>query len=243
MPNHSHIYMHEAETYELLVSKQPTLDGCVNEIRPFAGLDIVDLGAGTGRLSAALAPQAKSLVALDASQSMLDVTARKLTQAGLTRWTTAVADHRSLPLPDDSADLIVAGWTICYLASRNVPDWERNVRDIIREMKRVLRSDGTAIIFETLGTGTKTPRAPDFLESYYRLLTDVYGFSHKSIRLDYEFDDIRQAERLAAFFFGDELRAQVRKNGWTKLPECAGVWWLQQEKRPPAKEGRLSVSL
>jgi ubiquinone/menaquinone biosynthesis C-methylase UbiE len=226
LPDHSNIYLEKAQQYELLISKQPGLAHVIGEIKNFDGLDVVDLGAGTGRLAAALAPRAKSIVALDASRAMLDIAARKLAQTGLTSWRTEAADHRKLPLERHSADLVVSGWSLCYLTNTNVPEWERNLNEIIGEIKRVLRPGGTVVILETLGTGTDAPDAPDFLRGYYSALTDVYGFSHKWIRTDYEFEHIGQAVELAEFFFGAELAERVKANHWVRLPECAGIWWL-----------------
>jgi ubiquinone/menaquinone biosynthesis C-methylase UbiE len=78
MPNHDEIYEKEAEQYELLISREDyngNIGKAVNQIRSMNGLDIVDLGAGTGKLSCMLAPVAKSVTVLDASQAMLNVTA------------------------------------------------------------------------------------------------------------------------------------------------------------------------
>jgi ubiquinone/menaquinone biosynthesis C-methylase UbiE len=130
-------------------------------------------------------------------------------------------------LADHSADLIVSGWSICYLCSTNVQGWEQNLRDVIAECKRVLRANGTILIFETLGTGYESPHAPDFLRSYYSALVNRYGFHHQWIRTDYAFDSVQQAEELTRFFFGYELADNVVKNNLVRLPECAGVWWLQ----------------
>lgn len=227
MPDHTNIYEREAAKYHELIAKQPDLRECMEELRPLNGLDIVDMGAGTGRLSTELAPQAKSIFALDASEAMLRITADRLTAMGLTNWTIAVADHRKLPLPDHSADLIVSGWSICYLCSTDVQDWEQNLQDVIEECKRVLRVNGTIIIFETLGTGYESPDAPDFLRGYYSALIERYGFTHQWIRTDYTFDSVQQAEELTRFFFGDELANRVVREELVRLPECAGVWWLQ----------------
>lgn len=227
MPDHAHIYKEEADRYHQLIAKQADLGACIEEIRPFSGLDIVDLGAGTGRLTASLAGKAKSIIALDAAEAMLSITADRLSQAGHTNWTTKAADHRKLPLEDQSADLIVSGWSICYLTSTELPNWKQSLAEVIGEMKRVLRSDGTVIIFETLGTGFEVPTPPGFLTAYYASLVQDYGFSHKWIRMDYTFDSVEQAEQLTRFFFGDELANQVAQQQLVQLPECAGVWWLQ----------------
>lgn len=226
MPNHEQIYKNQAEQYDRMISRQPRLLDVIEEITTIHGRDVIDLGAGSGRLTSVLAPHAKSLLALDASAAMLEVNAQQLAEAGHTNWQTKVADHRELPVDDNSADVIVAGWTVCYLTSSEVPDNERNLEQIIQEMKRVLRPGGTIVIMETMGTGYETPHPPAFLTQYYSLLEKKYGFSHKWIRLDYQFADLDEAERLARFFFGDELADRVVAEKLETLPECAGIWWL-----------------
>ncbi|MFF0830077.1 class I SAM-dependent methyltransferase [Brevibacillus sp. NPDC003359] len=226
MPNHEQIYKNQSEQYDLMISRQPSLLAVIEEITPIKGLDVIDLGAGSGRLTSVLAPHAKSILALDASAAMLEVNAQQLTQSGLTNWKTSVADHREIPADDHSADVIVAGWTVCYLTSSAVPNNEHNLEKIILEMKRVLRPGGTIVIMETMGTGYETPHPPEFLTQYYSLLENKYGFSHKWIRLDYRFVDWEEAERQARFFFGDELADRVALEKLVTLPECAGVWWL-----------------
>ncbi len=226
MPNHEQIYTNQAEQYNLMISRQPSLLAIIEEITPIKGQDVIDLGAGSGRLTSVLAPHAKSILALDASAAMLEVNAQQLTQAGLSNWKTSVADHRNIPADDNSADVIVAGWTVCYLTSSEVPNYKLNLEKIILEMKRVLRPGGTIVIMETMGTGYETPHPPEFLTQYYSLLENSYGFSHKWIRLDYRFADLEEAERQARFFFGDKLADRVVVEKLVTLPECAGVWWL-----------------
>ncbi|MFC4598275.1 class I SAM-dependent methyltransferase [Cohnella hongkongensis] len=227
MPNHDAIYREEAEQYHEMIARQPNLLPVIEEIVPVRGLDIVDMGAGTGRLSAVLAPLAKSLISLDASEAMLRVTEHRLRATGLANWSVRVADHRELPVPDGSADLVVSGWSVCYLTAADVPGWERNLERIIAEIKRALRPGGAVVLFETMGTGCESPAPPALLQPYYRKLTSDYGFSYRWIRTDYEFDDAAQAERLARFFFGDELGDRVAADRLARLPECAGVWWLK----------------
>ncbi|MCC8434311.1 class I SAM-dependent methyltransferase [Brevibacillus sp. M2.1A] len=227
MPNHEQIYKTQAEQYNLMISRQPSLLAVIEEITPIKGQDVIDLGAGSGRLTSVLAPHANSILALDASASMLEVNTQQLTQAGLSNWKTSVADHRNIPADDNSADVIVAGWTVCYLTSSEVPNNELNLEKIILEMKRVLRPGGTIVIMETMGTGYETPHPPEFLTQYYSLLESKYVFSHKWIRLDYRFANLEEAERLARFFFGDELADKVVVEKLVTLPECAGIWWLE----------------
>ncbi|MCP1311215.1 class I SAM-dependent methyltransferase [Paenibacillus tyrfis] len=225
MPNHDQIYAEQAGRYHRLISKQPELAHIVQSIKPFADLDIVDLGAGSGRLSSVLIGQARSLTATDASAAMLNVLKERIAETDRPRLRTVVADHRELPLPDASADLIVSGWSLGYLANSNDPIWLSNLERILLEINRVLRPGGTVIIFETMGTGFETPNPPDFLLNYYAALERQYGFTHQWIRSDYTFESLSEAEELTRFFFGDELASQVVANSWTTVPECAGIWF------------------
>jgi ubiquinone/menaquinone biosynthesis C-methylase UbiE len=229
MPNHAEIYRSKAEKYEQLILREDYLCNIkltLSEICSFTNCDAIDMGAGTGRLTCMFAPMLKSITAYDLSQTMLDVTANKLRTAGLTNWTTQVADHRSLPIENNSVDIIMAGWSICYLGEKNVPDWQDNIKSVLSEMKRVVKQNGTLIILETLGTGTEKPEPLDSLVGYFRLLEE-FGFSHKMIRTDYQFVSIEEAQDLIKFFFGDELANKIQKSGLTILPECTGVWWLK----------------
>lgn len=225
MPNHDEIYAKQAEMYERMISRQPSLAEVIREIRSYRDLDVADLGAGSGRLSCVIGGETKSLICTDSSQAMLDVLAEKMSALQHNHWTTVEADHRNLPLATASVDLVVSGWSVCYLASSNSPEWRGNLDQVMSEIRRVLRPGGTVIIFETMGTGTELPDPPDFLTEYYRVLEQEYGFEHRWIRLDYDFPSVEEAEELAGFFFGDEMAAKVKNNRWKTVPECAGIWW------------------
>lgn len=120
-----------------------------------------------------------SIAAFDISQAMLDVPVKKLQKLGCTHWRVEVADHRSIPVPDQVADIVVSGWSIFYLGKSNITNWESNIDKVISEIKRVLRPHGTIILFETLGIGNATPEPPNILTGHYRRLEEYYGFKHQ----------------------------------------------------------------
>ncbi|CAM4429041.1 class I SAM-dependent methyltransferase [Paenibacillus tarimensis] len=227
MPDHTEIYQAKAETYDLLISRQPGLLGVIEEVCAVEGKDVVDLGAGTGRLTLPIARKARSVLALDASAEMLRVAGRKLEQAGLTNWRAKVSDHKRIETEANSADLLVSGWSICYTASSNQLEWEKDLGKVMEEIERVLRPGGTAVIFETMGTGVEQPHPPDFLLPYYEWLEQQYGFHHRWLRTDYQFDSVEEAVWLTEFFFGRELAGRVEQGRLTVLPECAGMWWRE----------------
>jgi ubiquinone/menaquinone biosynthesis C-methylase UbiE len=223
------IYQTDADRYEALVSRedyQENIMRTLEEIISPDGLDIIDLGAGTGRLTLMLAPHARSIRAFDASAEMLRVCREKLLASGLSNWGADVADHRQLPTPDNSADLVVSGWSVAYLCSWHPETWRNELEKWRFEMKRVLRPGSFIVLFESLGTGNESPIKLEHLKDYYPCL-DEAGFQNKWVRTDYKFESIEEAENLSRFFFGDELGDKVLKNQWLVLPECTGVWWAK----------------
>jgi ubiquinone/menaquinone biosynthesis C-methylase UbiE len=229
MPDEKEIYDARAEQYDRLVSRedyQHNILPALQQIRPLQGLDVADLGAGTGRLSRLLALLVHHVFLLDRSPHMLDVAAARLERDGLHNWEIQVADHRHLPLRENAVDVVVSGWSLCYLVAWE-PDgpWREALREALGEMGRVLRTGGTIILLETLGTGHETPQRSGWLDAYFRFLEEN-GFSSTWIRTDYRFASPDEAEELTRFFFGDELAAQVLERGQLVLPECTGIWWL-----------------
>jgi ubiquinone/menaquinone biosynthesis C-methylase UbiE len=196
----------------------------LDEIIRADNLDVIDLGAGTGRLTLMLAPRAKSIRAFDASDEMLRVCRERLIAGGFTNWQVEVGDHRQLPMEDHSADLVVSGWSVAYLCVWHPETWRAELEKWLNEMKRVLRPGSFIVLFESLGTGNESPTQLEHLKDYYPWL-DKAGFENKWIRTDYQFESLDEAVDLAGFFFGEEMAKRVRENGLVILPECTGVWW------------------
>ncbi|MFZ0545985.1 MAG: class I SAM-dependent methyltransferase, partial [Candidatus Promineifilaceae bacterium] len=137
------IYNSEAARYDLLVSRedyQGNILRALTEIRPLSGLEIVELGAGTGRLTRLLAPLMKHMLVMDISPHMLEA-ARMRQENG--RCTYAVAENGRLPAADYSADLALAGWSIGHLTGWYPDDWPERVDRVVGEMIRVVRPNGT----------------------------------------------------------------------------------------------------
>jgi ubiquinone/menaquinone biosynthesis C-methylase UbiE len=229
MIDYDTIYQNQADRYEQLVERedyQHHLPRALSQIRSMQDADIVELGAGTGRLTLMLAPIARSIFLNDASIAMLSVAQSKLRQQPRQNWKIAVADHRALPLPDRCADVSIAGWTISMFNARLYPEtWRPEIDQAIQQMRRVLRPHGTMIIIETLGTGYETPHPPtDALADYYARLENEHGFTRTWIRTDFEFKSVAEAAERTRFFFGDELADRILRESLKILPECTGLW-------------------
>ncbi len=223
------IYQTDGERYEALIARedyQGNIQKALDEILRADGLDVLDIGAGTGRLALLLASRSRSMRAYDVAEEMLRVCRSRLSASGLSNWDVQIADHRALPVADHSADLVVSGWSVSYLAVWNSETWRNELEKWMDEMRRVLRPRGHVVLFESLGTGNESPLRLEHLHNFYPWL-DEMGFQFKSIRTDYQFESLAEAEELSRFFFGDELADKVSEKNWLILPECTGVWWLK----------------
>ena len=222
------IYASRAPEYERLVSREDFAGNilkALQEIRVLVGLDVVELGAGTGRLTCMLAPFVRSIRAFDASDHMLGVAREKLAAGNWQNWQADVAVHAALPVAAATADLVIAGWSLVYSAIWAAGDWRIELGQTLAEMRRVLRPGGTIIVLETMGSGSTSPQPPADLLDYFGFLKQG-GFQTRWIRTDYRFKDMAEAQQLAEFFFGAEMLPKISEAEAPTLPECTGIWWL-----------------
>lgn len=227
MPDLNHIYNHQADQYQRLVDYEDyegNLPRAIQEIAPLKESDVLETGAGTGRVTCLLAPHVRSLRAFDLSAHMLGVAQSRLDSLGYQNVQLAVSDHRSLPIADSSVDLIISGWSMCYVYVDDKTGWRTTLDRTLADFQRFLRPGGKIILIETLGTGNRQPlRIPSLVEYLDRL--DEIGFQLNSIRTDFRFENAEIARELTSFFFGETMLEKLEN---CILPECTGLWW--QEK-------------
>ncbi len=223
MPDYQAIYQNQAAQYDLMVSREDfegKLLPALERIRPLAGLDVIELGAGTGRLTKQIAGLVSSLVSLDIAEPML-----ALLHESLPDVNALAADNRALPLGNSVADVVIAGWSIAHSVGWYPETWREETGRALAEIFRVLRPGGTVMILETLGTGNETPAPPnEGLAQFYQMLEGEYGFTQTALRTDYQFASPAEGQALLRFFFGDELADRVVAEQLTILPECTGIW-------------------
>jgi SAM-dependent methyltransferase len=238
MPEHKQVYDQEAHSYQRLIAREDYQHNLLPALRGIAALedlDAIDLGAGTGRLAYLLAPLVRSICAFDLSPHMLEVAAAQLNDLGTGNWLTAASDHRRIPLVSASTDLVISGWSFCYLVVWEDRAWEAALDSGLAEINRVLRNDGLIIIVETLGTGVESPAPPVKLQEYYKYL-DQAGFQRTWLRTDYQFQDREEAVELTHFFFGEDMLIKIGTEDRPILPECTGIWWKKKSRN--AQEDR-----
>jgi SAM-dependent methyltransferase len=153
----------------------PAYTAAIAEAGLRSGGVVIDVGCGTGRalppLRAAVGPDG-SVIALDLTPEML-AAARPASQAASA--TLVLADARSLPFADASADAIFAAGLVHHL-----PDPEAG----LRELARVTRPGGLLVLFHPSGRAALAARhgrvlSPDepLEEGPLRRLTAAAGWA------------------------------------------------------------------
>ena len=99
----------------------------------------VDLGAGTGFVTMALAPLVSSVLAVDISPAMASALAEQAAADGLANVSTQVADLVEFQLPPTSTDLVVSSYALHHLVD---PD----KRALVARAAQWLRPGGRLVI-------------------------------------------------------------------------------------------------
>jgi ubiquinone/menaquinone biosynthesis C-methylase UbiE len=230
MADYRAIYSAEqsAALYDVLVSREDREGNVLRQLRALVSLEgshVVEMGAGTGRLTRLVAPYVGHVVACEGAAAMLAVARGDLARRGVFNVTLHVADNAALPVADGVADLTIAGWTFGHATGWYPDAWRAPIAAMLDEAFRVTRPGGAVIVLETLGTGRTEPIAPrPELAAYYAMMEEERGFKRHAIRTDYEFASLDEAESLVRFFFGDALADRVVREKLVVLPECTGIW-------------------
>jgi ubiquinone/menaquinone biosynthesis C-methylase UbiE len=112
---------------------------------------VVDLGAGTGLLTLALAPHVRELVAVDISERMLERLDDTATADGVDNVEPLVAGLRRIPLADEFATLVVSNYAFHHLDD---PGKEL----ALAEARRILRPGGRLVICDMMFSLSLEPR-------------------------------------------------------------------------------------
>lgn len=107
-------------------------DGLMDELDSLfdlTGLQVIEVGAGTGRAAIKAARKARKVTAVDVFESVVFFGKEMVRQAGLKNVDYARGDCRQLPFPDNAFDVLINSWAILDYA----------------EAYRVLKPDGCLI--------------------------------------------------------------------------------------------------
>jgi SAM-dependent methyltransferase len=225
--DYQRIYREQADAYDRLVGAEDCDGNLLPALAaqlPLDGATLLEVGVGTGRVLRLLAAAGARVIGFDRAPAMVAVARRHIEREGLAA-SVGIADGAALPVRDGCAGGAVAGWVFGHLRSWMPDGWRQAVAACLAEMRRACAPGASCVIVETLGTGEETPRPPTpELAEYYDWLERTQGFARRWIRTDYRFDSVDEAARVTGAFFGEAFAARVIAEGWTRVPECTGVW-------------------
>lgn len=115
------------------------LEWIVNNLDLEPHFDVLDVAAGTGHLSRAIAPQVRRVVAIDTTPEMLLEGRRQAEQDGLSNIRFEHGLAEDLPYPSDAFDLVVSRFAIHHFQYPDIP---------IQEMVRVCRPGGKVAVID-----------------------------------------------------------------------------------------------
>jgi len=134
------------EAWEDVVATEAFLalrDRIVELARPAATDRVVDLGAGTGLVSLALAPRVREVAALDISGRMIERLEAQAAADGVSNLRALEADLRVLPLEDEWATLVVSNYAFHHLD-------DAGKELALSEARRVLQPGGRLVICDMM---------------------------------------------------------------------------------------------
>ena len=123
----------------------PDLDWIARRVAEARPATALDLGAGGGHVSYAMAPHARRVLACDLSPRMLAAVADTAGQRGLDNIETRACDIRALPLENAGAD---------FAASRFSAHHWGDLPAALRECRRVLKPGASAVFVDAVSPGT-----------------------------------------------------------------------------------------
>ena len=108
--------------------------GEISDITPLEGRTVADVGAGSGRIAFMIAPSAQTVFAVEPISSFRSLMKEQAEKQGVKNLFVVDGTLDSIPLPDDTLDILITS---------NAIGW--NLTEELREIERVIKPGGYAI--------------------------------------------------------------------------------------------------
>lgn len=177
---------------------------------PLSGINVLDLGAGTGRISLPLARLGAEVIALDSSDKMLAIAEDKAMAENIP-IKFKIGDAHEIPFKDDSFDYVISLRTLLH-----VVDWKKVISEVCRVSKNW-------VIIDFPPKSSPVVFAPILLRAKRYLLdhnTQVYRtFRLNSIRKEFLRHGFEVVEVHRGFALPIFLHRKINSPSFTKRSE------------------------
>lgn len=116
-------------------------DALLELAQPRAEDEVVDLGAGTGFMTIALAERVRSVVAIDLVGDMLEITLHEAEKRSLNNVTTITEDLSRVDMGSASVDLVVSSYALHHLTDEDKVGVVERVHSWLRPGGRIVIAD------------------------------------------------------------------------------------------------------
>jgi ubiquinone/menaquinone biosynthesis C-methylase UbiE len=192
-----------------------------------SGKTILDIGAGTGRLTIPMAGKAKLVYALDILKPNLDLMMRKARKAGLKNIKPLKAPFNRIPLPDNSVDMVTSLTAFPYHS-------ESLDRDL-KEIRRVLKPGGWMAFIDVHCSGSEQQHIRKNIKPEYHMLAvkrhrkmAKRGFRLSTIEVDFRFRTMKAVRDICGRFFGDEYIGYMFAKNKTTLKSMMAFYYKRK---------------
>ncbi|HEU0051295.1 MAG TPA: class I SAM-dependent methyltransferase [Patescibacteria group bacterium] len=201
----STVYHQESSIYDRFSQAEDAPGRILQNLLPLLPRDsLLDLGCGTGKYMALLAPSISSLIGVDASAEQLQIAQQKT--PGL-RYIQADAAH--IPLLNQSMSAILACWVLGTVLD------ESHREAILKESERILRPGGQMFLVENdIGGAFEQVRGrdPDPFERTrrYNSWLLAHGFvMEKRFETFFKFINKKEAKMIFQTIWGEEAAQRI----------------------------------
>lgn len=176
--------------------------------------NVVELGCGTGVMSREFCRRGARVKGFDSSEAMIRFAGSVPTDGPGPEPVYGVADHRKIPLPAGSADVVFGAWTVNIMLAETEPELRyKALEDLVTEVRRLARPGGYAAFLvpeAAAAQGTLTA------------MTSAHGFDLRILDDEWIFQSRRNARRILTFFKG-RWAWKVYRTRWPQPDPQKGV--------------------
>jgi SAM-dependent methyltransferase len=229
MPDMMEIYQQHAYEYDELVTKEDyegNLPKLLHQIVDFSDKEVVELGAGTGRVTAMYADMVKKVHFYDGAPHMVERAKKNLGRFSCIEY--GICDNLHIHELDLNADCVLEGWSFGHTISANSDDVPTVTDKLVHDCSGLLKENGSIVFIESMGTFVDEPTLPrEAFAVFFERLKKKHGFKEQIIRTDYRFDSVMEASRICGFFFGEHMGAAIAELKEPVVKEFTGVWYRE----------------